>query len=468
MSAGWLPRTLFWKAMVLSIFIVVALSLVQLLIVYPRFSQLAVGDCANEAVRVGRHISRMLPDGPIIETVATSPALREGLRRVASEFQLWKLKVFSSTGTVVFSTDDEDMGQVNRNPYFAEEVAQGKVLTKAVWAKEITLEGQVVPIDVVETYVPLMEGVNFLGACEIYYDITVQKGSIDRLVLQASFFTFGIGGFLLLVIAIISLRAERAIRNQESLQEQLIRSDRLAAIGTMVGGVAHEFNNINVTVMGFSQLALSRDDLEEDLRGHLNRINRAARRAQSITQDLLDFVRRDKGTIEQGNLAAAAGEALGLVREQYRKEGIVIRDRIESLPDSTMNREQIVQVVLNVLTNARHAMCEREEMVLTVETGVRGNQLSARVTDTGCGIPTERLPQIFTPFYSTKGEYAGDDVMARFKGYGLGLSVCHTIVSNHGGDISVVSVEGEGTTFTISLPLGEGGGKCEEGKGIIT
>ena len=457
MSAGWLPRTLFWKAMVLSIFTVVALSLVQLLIVYPRFSQFAVNDCAYEAVRVASHISRMLPDGPITETVATSPALREGLRRMSSEFQLWKLKVFSSTGTVVFSTNDEDVGQVNRNPYFTEEVARGKVLTKAVWAKEITLEGQVVPIDVVETYVPLMEGEDFLGACEIYYDITAQKGSIDRLVLQATLFTFGIGGFLLLVIAFISLRAEGAIRKQESLQEQLIRSDRLAAVGTMVGGVAHEFNNINVTVMGFSQLALSREDLEEDVRGHLNRINRAARRAQSITQDLLDFVRRDKGIIARGNLAAAAGEALGLVREQFRKEGIVIGERIESLPDSTMNREQIVQVVLNILTNARHAMCEREERALTVETGVKGSQVFARVTDTGCGIPEERLSQIFTPFYSTKGEYAGDNVMSRFKGYGLGLSVCHTIVSNHDGDISVVSREGEGTTFTISLPLGEEG-----------
>lgn len=109
-------------------------------------------------------------------------------------------------------------------------------------------------------------------------------------------------------------------------------------------------------------------------------------------------------------------------------------------------------------------MCEREERVLTVETGVKGNQIFARVTDTGCGIPGDRISQIFTPFYSTKGEYAGDDVMSRFKGYGLGLSVCHTIISNHGGDISVVSREGEGTVFTVALPLG-GGGEGEEMRG---
>jgi signal transduction histidine kinase len=443
--------------MALSIFTIVALSFVQLLIVYPRFSQLAVSDSEVEAVRAASHISRMLPDGPMIETVATSPALKEGLRRVSADFKLWKLKVFSSTGVVLFSTDDEDVGQVNRQPYFAEEVARGNVFTKAVWAKEVTLEGQVVPIDVVETYVPFMEGGAFLGACEIYYDITARKRNIDRLVVQASLFTFGIGGFLLLVIAVISHRAELAIRKQESLQEQLIHSDRLAAIGTMVGGVAHEFNNINATVMGFSQLALSRGDLAEDIRGHLKRINRAARRAQSITQDLLGFVRRDRDAIKRGNLAAAAREALRLVRDQYTNDGIVIRERIGKLPDSTMNREQIVQVVLNLLANASHAMCESEKKVLTVETGVKEDQVFVRVTDTGCGIPEGGLSQIFTPFYSTKGEYAGDDVMSRFKGYGLGLSVCHTIISNHSGDISVVSREGEGTTFTISLPL------CDEG-----
>jgi signal transduction histidine kinase len=393
----------------------------------------------------------------MIETIASSPALKEGLRRVSKDFQLWKLKLFSSTGVVVFSTDEEDVGQVNRNPYFAEEVAKGRVFTKAVWAKEVSLEGQVVPIDVVETYVPLMADGDFLGACEIYYDITERKRSIDRLVVQASVFTFGIGGFLLLMIAVVSLRAELAIRKQENLQEQLIRSDRLAAIGTMVGGVAHEFNNINVTVMGFSQLALSREDLAEDVRGHLGRINRAARRAQSITQNLLDFVRRDRSCIGQGNLADAVREALGLVRDQFTKEGIVIRDRVEDLPDSAMNRDQIVQVVLNVLTNARHAMCEREEMILTIETGEKESQVFVRVTDTGCGIPEDKLSQIFTPFYSTKGEYAGDNVMSRFKGYGLGLSVCHTIVSNHSGDISVESREGEGATFTINLPLGEEG-----------
>jgi two-component system NtrC family sensor kinase len=340
------------------------------------------------------------------------------------------------------------------------------VLTKAVWAKEVTLEGQIVPIDVVETYVPLMDGEAFRGACEIYYDITSQKRSIDLLVLQSSLFTFAIGGFLLLVIAVLSLRAEREIRKQESLQEQLIRSDRLAAIGTMVSGVAHEFNNINVTVMGFSQLALTREGLAEEVRGHLKRINRAARRAQSITQNLLDFVRRDEDSIERGNLSAAVDEALGLVREQYVKEGIIIREEIDRVPDSRINGEQIVQVVLNLLANARHAMCERDERVLTVETGVKGSQVFARVTDTGCGIPDDRLSKIFTPFYSTKGEYAGEDVMSRFRGYGLGLSVCHTIVGNHGGEISVESREGAGTTFTVALPLGEGGaGEENRGEG---
>jgi two-component system NtrC family sensor kinase len=302
----------------------------------------------------------------------------------------------------------------------------------------------------------------FRGACEIYCDITIRKHGIDRVIMQASSFTVGIGGMLLLVIGLLAGKAEGLERERERLEEQLIRSDRLAAIGTLVGGMAHEFNNINLTVLGFSQLALEKSELSPDVRDHLQRINRAARRASSITNNLLDFTREGKASVGRGNLSRAATEALALVREQYEKEGIELKDRVSPVQDGFMDEDQIVQVALNLFAKARDAMSGAGKKELTVTTGSDGAMVFLSVADTGCGIPEEELSQVFTPFFTRKGEHASDQTQAANKGTGLGLSVCHTIVANHGGDIHAESTVGSGTTLTIRLPV-EARGEEEAG-----
>jgi signal transduction histidine kinase len=250
---------------------------------------------------------------------------------------------------------------------------------------------------------------------------------------------------------------EGVVKERERLEGQLIRADRLAAIGTLVGGMAHEFNNINVTVMGFSQLALEKTDLAPDLRDHLQRINRAAGRANSITNNLLDFTREGKGAVRRGNLSRACAEALALIRVQYEKEGIELSDRVSPVPDSMMDEDQIAQVALNVLANARDAMSGSPTKVLTVTSGSEGAMVFVSIADTGCGIPEDELSQVFSPFFTRKGEHASDRNQAANKGTGLGLSVCHTIVTNHGGDIHAESTVGSGTTLTIRFPVARRG-----------
>lgn len=444
--------------------LVVLLTVIQLAVVYPSFLRGAVRDCQDEAVRDGRHISHMLPRDTTMDRLEITPPLRREIDAFIKDFHLWKLKLFSPDGRIVFSTAEGEEGGVNDHDYFYSQVAAGKVYTVPVWAKEVTLEGQVVPMDVVETYIPIMNGGRFLGACEIYYDITGRKKGIDLLVRRASLMTVGASGSFLAVLAFLAVRGERGERERKMLQEQLVRSDRMAALGTLLGGVAHEFNNINVTVMGFSQLLLEGGGLPAEERSHVERIHRAARRADTITNNLLDFSRGRAAVPARGNLAQAAREALDLVSGQYEKEGVTVRDRIEPVEDSLMQSDQMVQVALNLLTNARHAMEGRGEKVLTVETGSSGDTAFIRISDTGCGIPEEHLSQVFTPFFSTKGEHAESKEQSALKGTGLGLSVTHTIVTRHGGDMSVESRTGCGTTFTVTIPLagseegGQGGG----------
>jgi signal transduction histidine kinase len=222
------------------------------------------------------------------------------------------------------------------------------------------------------------------------------------------------------MVFFLAANAGKSLRRQEKLQEDLIRSDRLAAMGTLVAGMTHEFNNINLTVLGFSQLLLERDDLPAEAEDHLKRINRAAGRARTITNNLLDFSRNGGGSYRRSNIAVAAAEALSLIREPYEKEGIVIRELVDPVPDSYMDHDQIVQVLLNIVTNSRHAMLDQDRRVLTLKTGSAGLMVYASVSDTGRGIPEEELSEVFTPFYSTKGEYAGDAVQAKIRGTGWG------------------------------------------------
>ena len=127
------------------------------------------------------------------------------------------------------------------------------------------------------------------------------------------------------------------------------------------------------------------------------------------------------------------------------------------VPRDTDEVVQIVQVALNLCANARDAMSGAGKKELTVTTGSDGAMVFLSVADTGCGIPEEDLAQVFSPFFTRKGEHASDQTQAANKGTGLGLSVCHTIVTNHGGDIHAESTVGSGTTLTVRLPVAAGG-----------
>lgn len=428
-------------------------SLIQIFIVYPRFIDGAVKDCENEAVEDARHMIHMIPLETLTKDSPVDEELKQSFLMLIEDFSLWKVRLFNAGGEVIYSSDEADIGTVNEYDYFFNQVARGNVFTKTIWQKEVTMEGQVVPVDVVETYIPIMKGREFLGAWEIYSDVTARRTRIRQLIAQASVMTTATAAFLLIAMTFLAAKTEAAFREQERLQEELIRADRLAAVGTLVSGIAHEFNNINVTVMGFSQLALEQDNLSPLLKDHLERINRASQRARTITNNLLDFSRQDSGTYASENLVDVVRETLALVKDQFENEGIEFREALVAVPNSPMDRGQIVQVVLNIVNNARHAMEGCAVKRLTIVTGKEDGSVFVSISDTGCGISEENISDVFTPFFTTKGEHARDERQAKIKGTGLGLSVSYTIISNHGGKVAVESREGEGTTFSVSLPV---------------
>jgi PAS domain S-box-containing protein len=254
--------------------------------------------------------------------------------------------------------------------------------------------------------------------------------------------------------AIARARAEERLRERE---EQLRQSQKLEAIGTLAGGIAHDFNNLLTGIIGHADLLMAQTrgagSLHEDLRA----IKTAAMRAAELTQQLLGFARKGKMRHEPVDLHLVADEAVAILKRTIDKRVRIERNLRAANPWVMGDPSQLHQVVMNLTVNAAKAMPDGGVLSLATENpappaGAAG-QLVLRVRDTGIGIPEAIRAHIFEPFFTTKGPT---------EGIGMGLAVVYGIVTNHGGTIAVDSTPGQGSVFTICLPLASKGAQASE------
>jgi signal transduction histidine kinase len=226
------------------------------------------------------------------------------------------------------------------------------------------------------------------------------------------------------------------------------RADRLASLGTLTAGLAHEIRNPLVAIKTFTQLLPERLDDEEFRKDFLAIASGEVDRISSLVNELLEFARPTKPHFQLENIADIMDGMILLISTEIKKKNLNISTQYEeSLPLIPIDREQIKQVFLNILLNAIEATDEGGQMSVEIRTFSRKSRerfLQVEIRDTGCGIPEEQFDNIFTPFFTTKK-----------KGSGLGLSNTHQIVLEHGGTISVESRTGEGSSFFINLPLSQ-------------
>jgi len=238
---------------------------------------------------------------------------------------------------------------------------------------------------------------------------------------------------------------KRAEEREKELQRELYLSSRLAAIGELAAGVAHQLNNPLTGVLGFSQRLL-RKSTDEEASQDLKRIYTETERAAKIVQNLLTFARRRQTKKEYSGVNNIVQGALELRAYELRTSNIeVITNMAPNLPEIMLDFHQIQEVFLNLILNAEQAMTEANSGgKFTIKTEKNKRYVRTTFTDDGPGIPAERLENVFDPFFTTKGERGGT---------GLGLSVCHGIVTEHGGKIYAKSKPGKGTTFFVELPI---------------
>lgn len=238
----------------------------------------------------------------------------------------------------------------------------------------------------------------------------------------------------------------RMIHELERRQDELVQSRKMAAIGTLTSGIAHELNNpLNNIVLTAEAMKEELEKLREaELVGMADDILSQSERASEIVRDLLDFARSERPDFEEIRVGELILQSLKLVRNQAAVTGIEVEARIaEDLPDIYGERRSLQQVFVNLFVNAIQAMPEGGTLSIEAWRMPGTEEVAIRVADTGVGIPAQYLSRIFDPFFTTKG--VG-------RGTGLGLTVTYGIVEKHGGKIDVQSEVGKGTTFTVVLP----------------
>ena len=231
------------------------------------------------------------------------------------------------------------------------------------------------------------------------------------------------------------------------LKQQLAEAQKLTALGELVGTTTHEFNNVLMTIINYAKMGLRHKD-EATRDRALAKILTAGERAARITNSILGMARNRSNSYEPTDLAKLVEDCLVLLERELNKYRIAVEKQLGSVPMAMANGNQIQQVLLNLLINARQAMSGGGEVTIRLVYDRENQMVDLIVRDTGSGIPADRLPKIFDRYYSTK---SGPDESGK-GGTGLGLSSCRDIIESHRGRIRVESTPGRGTAFIIKLP----------------
>lgn len=247
------------------------------------------------------------------------------------------------------------------------------------------------------------------------------------------------------------LSLEKTNQKLKQAQEEVLRSEKLASLGRLSAGIAHEIGNPLGVIKGYIEILARGYSEGFELKDYCKRIETEIERINRIILELLNYSRISPNNLSEVNLNHVIKEAISLTTLQKPAQKIYLNLKLEdTLPTIKANYHQMVQVMVNLILNAKDALPEGGE--ITISTLSSGENILVKISDTGIGIKEEDLPKIFDPFYTTKDPG---------KGTGLGLAITHRIIESFGGKINVKSQLGKGTTFTIILPAsrGENNGK---------
>lgn len=232
-----------------------------------------------------------------------------------------------------------------------------------------------------------------------------------------------------------------------AMEEQLMQAQKMSSVGALASSITHEFNNILTTVINYAKMGIRHKD--PNIRDKaFDKILSAGQRAAKITTGMLSYARNNSDQRNPVDLVTLVENMLVLVEKDLQMHRVRWQTDYHAHPFADINSNQVQQVLLNLIINARQAMDNGGQLFISVRQNDQDHMGEISIRDTGSGIPADKIPKIFKPFYSTKeADNQGQG------GTGLGLSFCREIIEAHEGRIRVESAIGKGTTFTLRFPL---------------
>jgi signal transduction histidine kinase len=434
------------------------------LVIYPSFISLLIESTKESALRAASHLkSEVFIDNAEINKEALKSDFLNKVDTIKKDLDLEKLKIFSKSGEIIFSSDPKDIGNINEEKYFHEIVAAGNVFTQVIQKNTETLEGQIVTSDVVETYVPVMNAGVFRGAFEIYYDITSEKEHLDRL-LSHSFILLLIlpAGLLFIVIAILfkenialtgRKRAEEAL--QKAHQELKIKAAELKEANSELSQytrvVSHDLQAPHRAINNY--VSFLREDLRSTLKDehkeYLDALSRTVNEANDMVQGLLKLSRIGKNTISFTKIHT--GTFLKeLINSLSLPAAVKIKfTMVEDWPSVETDSVLLRQIFQNLIENAVKFSKPQNRLIEFGWQKGAGESYEFLVSDNGIGIEQryhEKIFQVFERLHTSK----------EYEGSGSGLAIVKKSVSKLSGSIRVESTIGQGSTFFVTLPKTQG------------
>ncbi len=465
------------NVLIASVAAVVVIPVYAVLYLYPSFENMSVIEAEDDAIRIASHVmAEIIPQDRDLSKDSLPYDLPNYMEKVRKDFDIVKIKIYMPSGEVIYSTNSGEIGRVNSEKYFHEAVAKGKSYAELIDEDDKSLEGQFFDADVVETYVPIMKQNRFMGAFEIYLNVTQRKRSIDNLIFRSYAVLFFIALGLLTAVIVttfstarnilsrgtveaevrrlnreLEMKVEERTRQLLGAREQLARKEKLAVLGQLAGTVAHELRNpLGVMSNAVYFLKTGLDGADNTTKEYLEIIGNEVGVSERIISGLLDFSRTKLPRMVETDLQELICLCL---KKCSTPENVHLQISLpEKLRPVVVDLLQMEQVFHNLATNAFQAMPDGGTLRISgaVHESSPQDFVGVSFSDTGEGIQPENMERLFQPLFTTKA-----------KGIGLGLIICKNLTEANGGRIEVESSPGKGTTFTVLLPLKENAGERE-------